>query len=328
MRGSTRDICDVAIGVDIGGTKIAAGVVDGEGGVQEHRMVVTPAADGPEALLTATADLVAPLQARHPGAPVGVGTPGTVDVATGTVTYASAILPGWTGTAVGPRLGALLGVPVDVDNDVNVAALAETEAVVGTSLFVTVGTSVGGALLRDGRVDHGCSGTVGELAHLLVELDGQRGRACACGRAGHLEGYVSGPALLGRYRGMVGEMVGKAVGHGGAAVETLEEVAARAADGDSLADGVVVEGATALGRALGGLCNVLDPAQVVVGGGVPEIGDRWWGPFVAALRGECLPGPREAVQVRRARLGAAAGVVGAARLARQTTAARSAAAPA
>lgn len=303
----------VALGLDIGGTKTAGAVVGPDGAVLDAAETPTPAADGPDAVLGTAAALGVRLRDRAAdgGAHVvgaGVGTAGTVDPVTGTVRYATSSLPGWTGTPVAARLGAALGLPVVVDNDVRAVAFGEAQQAgealaTGLVLFVAVGTGVGGALLRDGRLDHGATGAAGDVAHLVVGPP--RGRHCGCGRRGHLEAVASGPAIAAAYAARTATA--------GAPAADLRVVAARAAGGDAVAQAVIAEGAAVLGRALGGLVNVLDPVAVVVGGGVPGIGPCWWEPMEAALRAECLPGPA-AVTLRPARLGARAGVVGAALL--------------
>lgn len=307
-----------ALGFDIGGTKTAAALVCGDGRVLEAVQTPTPAAQGPDAVLAAAAALgrrllggAARRGVRVAGA--GVGTAGTVDHASGTVVYATASLPGWAGTRVGDRLGAALGLPVIVDNDVNAVAFAETHRsaapAAGTVLYAAVGTGIGGAIVRDGRLERGSTGTAGELAHLLVP-GGSGDQRCGCGRRDHLEAVACGPALAAAYRRRTGSGLGQA---GAAAGPDLRRVAALAAAGDAHADLAIVEGARVFGRTLAGLVNVLDPRAVVVGGGVAGIGPRWWRPMAEALRAECLPGPAR-LELHPARLGADAGVVGAALL--------------
>ncbi len=277
-----------------------------DGAVLAARSAPTPAAAGPAAVLATAADLAAAVRAEAGGHGVavvgaGVGTAGTVDHASGVVVFATDLLPGWTGTPVADRLAAALGLPVVVDNDVNAMAVAEARGLAGTVLVVAVGTGVGGAIVRDGRPERGATGTAGEVAHLLVApvTDGRR---CGCGRTDHLEAVASGPNMVLAHRVRTGRAA------------DLPGVARCADAGDAAAAAVIAEGATVLGRALAGLANVLDPAAIVIGGGVAGLGARWWDPLVAALRAEALPGPAR-VDLRQARLGPSAGAVGAALLA-------------
>lgn len=295
-----------ALGLDIGGTKTAAALVRADGTVLASRSAPTPAAEGPDAVLSLAAELARAVRAEagaHAVAVVGagVGTAGTVDHRAGVVRFATDLLPGWTGTPVGEWLSSALGLPVVVDNDVNAMALGEARELVGTVLVVAVGTGVGGAIVRDGCLEHGATGTAGEVAHLLVAPTSD-GRRCGCGRVDHLEAIASGPNIALTYRRRTGR------------TGDLRAVAERADAGDPTADEVIVEGATVLGRALAGLADVLDPAAIVIGGGVPTVGRRWWDPLEAALRAEALPGPA-GVDLRPTHLGPHAGVVGAALLA-------------
>lgn len=295
------------LGIDIGGTKTAAAVVRADGRVLAHAVAPTPAREGPDAVLATAAGLgrrlLAAADAPVPGA--GVGTAGVVDHGAGTVRFATSSLPGWAGTRVAGRLGDALGLPVVVDNDVNASAygevhLAATPLRTGTVLCVAVGTGVGGAIVRDGRVDRGAMGTAGELAHLVAGP--AVGRRCGCGRRGHLEAVAAGPALAAAY-----------AARAGGPIPALEVVASRAQTGDLDAAAVLAHGGAVLGRVLGGLATVLDPVAIVLGGGVPELGTVWWEPMAAALRAERLPG-LDRVALLPARGGPRAGVVGAALL--------------
>ncbi len=277
-----------------------------DGAVLAARSAPTPAAAGPAAVLATAADLAAAVRAevgerRVAGAGAGGGPPGPAAPAAGGGVFAPAQQPGGTGTPVAGRQAAALGRPVVVDNDVNAMAVAEARGLAGTVLVVAVGTGVGGAIVRDGRPERGATGTAGEVAHLLVTpvTDGRR---CGCGRTDHLEAVASGPNMVLAHRVRTGRAA------------DLPGVARCADAGDAAAAAVIAEGATVLGRALAGLANVLDPAAIVIGGGVAGLGARWWDPLVAALRAEALPGPAR-VDLRQARLGRSAGAVGAALLA-------------
>ena len=298
------------LGIDIGGTKIAAGLVDECGAVSGRQTVATPAADGAQAILAAALDLSRRVLAGAQDTDVlavGVGSAGEIDTDRGVVTYASDNLPGWAGLALGDAFAAVTGLPAFVDNDVNALALGEGRFGAGRGfkdvLYVAVGTGVGGAVVLDGRLRRGASWAVGELGHVIATWDGDR--VCSCGRRGHLEAYACGPAIAARYRELA------------ARDEPLDlrDVAARTRMGDDLARRAIAEGAEILGLTLGGLLAVLDPQALVIGGGVAELGDEWWGPLEAALRTSPLPGPAQ-IALRPAQLGADAVLIGAAWLAR------------
>ncbi|MFC4907940.1 ROK family protein [Actinomadura gamaensis] len=235
--------------LDIGGTKIAAGLVAGDGTVLDRARVPTPRGGG-AAVLAAAAGL---LDGLGPFTALGVGAPGVIDAATGRVVSATDVLPGWADTPVREVLAARTGRPVAVVNDVRAMAFGEASAGAGAGfhrvLHVSVGTGVGGAITTGGRLDPGAHGTAGELAHLLVPEDGPV--PCGCGRRDHLEAVASGPAI--------------------------------AATGDPARAGAL------LGRALAGLLAVLDPDAVVIGGGVAQLGAPFLDAVTEAVRDEALP---------------------------------------
>ncbi|MGC0144958.1 ROK family protein [Pseudactinotalea sp. Z1732] len=316
------------VGVDLGGTKTAAALVSLEGQVGAAYAIPTPARDGPEAILDAVATLVREVVARYEGslAPgqygatihlpgivqllgIGVGTAGVVDAGVGRVLSATDALPGWPGTDVRQglreRLADLIGDhPVTVENDVDAHGAGEAwqGAAAGSDdvLMVTVGTGVGASVVFDGRPLRGAHHVAGELGHLpSPEAAGLR---CGCGKEGHLEGIASGPALHRHYLRLGGDP----------AAADARAVYARAAAGDALAERALAVSARAVGRAVAGVAMVLDPAVVVVGGGLSQAGPLWWQPMVSALRHELIA-PLIDLPVRRSDLGPAAGILGAAR---------------
>lgn len=288
------------LGIDIGGTKTAAALVDRGGRVLQRREAPTPARSGREAVLDAAARLAADLLGAAAG-PVGVGTAGTVDPTTGTIRYATDSLPGWTGTPVADALAARLGRPVRVTNDVNAAALGECWAGAGRDhahvLLVAVGTGLGGALVRNGRVEAGARGAAGEVGHLPAP--GAERLRCGCGRHGHLEAIASGSGLAAAYAVETGTQV------------TGRTVADRAAAGDAVARRVVDRAGAALGAALAGLVALLDPDAVLVAGGAAGALLR----AASAAYAAEVPAGWAGVPLRPAALGADAVLVGAARLA-------------
>ncbi|MFI2650059.1 ROK family protein [Micromonospora fulviviridis] len=289
------------VGVDIGGTKTLAALVGPDGRVRDRRRAGTPAAAGPAAVLDTAAALAAPLLDGLGAGPVGVGTAGTVDPATGAIRYATDSLPGWTGTPVAAELAARLARPVRVSNDVDAAALGESWVGAGRGrrhlLLVTVGTGLGGAVVRHGRVERGARGATGEVAHLPAP--GAEALRCGCGRYGHLEAIASGTGLAAGYALATGDPV------------TGREVARRAHAGDPAAGTVVRRAGTALGAALAGLVALLDPEVVLVGGGAAEA----LLPAAAEAYAAHLPAAWAGVPLLPAALGGDAVAVGAARLA-------------
>jgi glucokinase len=276
----------ITVGIDIGGTKVAAGIVAREGGIVHVSQARTPRSTDPMKVV----ELVLSLLGRELAAAstmgltvtgIGVGTAGVVNPTSRSVVSATENLSGWASIDLAALLTEASGVQVLVDNDVNAIAIAETSVGVARAydrcLVVSVGTGVGGALVVDGEVDRGATGTAGEIGHLPIgPVDGP---VCSCGRRGHLEAYASGPSMHRDY----------AAASTAASVPDYRAVARLASKGDPVARRVVAAGAAVLGRALGGLVNVLDPACVVLGGGVIGSGRAYVDAVRAAFRVELLP---------------------------------------
>lgn len=292
----------VAIGVDIGGTKIAVGLVGQDGAIRFSQIVPTPVQDGAGAIIQSvirlSRDMLA--EARMKGFAVmgvGVGTAGQVDAQAGVIRYANENLPGWTGTPVAQLLSDALSLPVAVDNDVKTMALGEGRYGAGAGFdeifYITVGTGIGGAIVHGGKIWRGATGSAGEVGYIVSGWDGKRPLI--------IEQQVGGPALAARYCQIAGAAGGL----------TLADVAQRALKGDELARQIIREGAQTLGQVFQPIINLLDPQIFIIGGGVSTIGDLWWLPFAAALRDTPLPTPAN-VRLAAAQLGTQAVMVGAA----------------
>jgi glucokinase len=296
------------IGVDIGGTKIAAGVVDPAGQVIDRVQCATPVWRGAEAILAAVVELVEALRTAHSEIEaVGVGSAGQVDRASGVVVDANENLPGFRGLALRDRLQAALQLPVVVDNDVKAAALAEATFGAGRGaqqmLLVMIGTGIGGALVVDGEVYRGVAGIAGELGHIPLTLEG--GPRCACGRNGCLEAYASGRAISAYY-----QQVSQSVNQAENQIDVVG-IAARARNGDELARAVLKRAGYALGLALGGLLNTLNPETLVLGGGVLQVEELFLDPFRQGLHVQALPTMFEACRLQPMKLGPDAVLIGA-----------------
>jgi len=294
------------IGIDIGGTKIAVGLVDDQGTISERHVQPTPAHSG-DAVVAACIEAAKPLLAHQPRA-AGIGTAGQVDTEQGRITFGNGNIKGWTGMPLGTQIGEALGLPVCVENDVNAMAFAEMRMGAGRgfkhALCITVGTGIGGCFILHGRPWPGAHTSGGEVGHLIADLDAPASPGMM---SGALEKFCSGPALERIYTAESPDS--------DAAAPTLREIAERAFGGEALAKRVIKQGAARLGRCLGGLLVVLDPELLVVGGGVPNIGPLWWDEMEAALRSTPVPGVQE-MALRKAELGVDAVLVGASELAR------------
>jgi glucokinase len=310
----------LTIGIDVGGTKIAAGVVDDAGTVVSVERGQTPAADE-EAVQQAIAQLIATLAAQHPVEAVGIGAAGFVDAERATVLFAPNLV--WRNVGLRASVERACGLPVVVENDANAAAWGEYRFGAGTGvedlLCITVGTGIGGGIVTAGQLYRGGFGVAAEVGHLRVIPDGRR---CSCGNRGCWEQYASGRALVteaqqvlrsGSLRAArLGELCG-----GDPTALTGQMVTEAAFEGDELSSDLLDELGQWLGQGLASLVAVLDPRLVVIGGGVSEAGELVVEPAREAL-GRYLTGRRHrpVVELALAKLGNAAGLVGAADLAR------------
>jgi glucokinase len=308
----------LTIGVDVGGTKVAAGAVDERGRIVEKLRRATPAAS-PERTAAAIAAAVTELLGRHEVTAVGVGAAGFVDAAGGTVAFAPNLA--WRGEPLRTKLTSMLGLPVTVDNDGNASAWAEARfgAARGHAhvIFVSVGTGIGAGFILDGRLYRGRWGMAGEPGHTRVVPDG---RLCGCGNRGCWEQYASGSALVTEARDFAMRSPGGAMrllqlAGGNPAAITGAHITEAAREGDPAALRCYSIVGTWLGQGLANLAAILDPECIVVGGGVSEAGELLLGPARAAFD-KALPGAgyRPRVEILRAALGADAGIVGAADL--------------
>jgi glucokinase len=306
-----------AIGVDIGGTKIAAGVVAEDGRILDRVRVPTPPDDEP-ATLAALHAVVDGLRDRDPRVEaIGVGAAGLVERPGGNARWA----PHNTYRRLELRrlLHERTGLPTSVDNDGNAAAWAEARfgagAVSDDLVLVNVGTGIGGGLVLNGQLYHGEHGFAGELGHLIVDPDGDR---CPCGNRGCLEAMASGSTLgrLGREAAAADPGGRLAALAGGPDLVTGEVVFAAAAEGDKPALALFERVGHWLGVGIASLVTIFDPDLVVVGGGVAATGDLLLAPARASFeRYVHARDHRDLPPVVPARLGADAGLVGAATLA-------------
>ncbi|WP_306233814.1 ROK family protein [Agrococcus beijingensis] len=277
---------DAVLAVDIGGTKTAVALLDGEHAVLAMAQAPTPGADGPDAIIGTVVALAQQVVERAPGARVvatGVGTAGTVDVDRGAIVWATETLADWAGTPLAAslrsRLAPLVGdAPVQVQNDVDAHALGELRrgAAAGarSALMVAVGTGIGASVIVDGRVLRGHRHVAGAFAHVPV---GAAGLRCTCGRVGHLEAIGGGLGLHRHYLALGGDR----------SVADARGVAGRAPH-DPIARRAVADSAAAVGRAIAGAATLLDPELVVLSGGVVAAGAVWWAPMESALRTELI----------------------------------------
>lgn len=314
-----------AIGIDIGGTKIAGALVGADGLVTHRVRVATP--DDTAAIVDVTAELVETLSAAADGevAGTGVACAGLVDGRTGKVWYAPN-LP-WRDLDLGQEVGRRVGRAVLVENDASAAAWGEYRYGAGRDcddmVLATVGTGVGGGCIIGDRLLRGAFGIGGEIGHVTLD---PRGPRCGCGNDGCLEAFASGTALERRAREVLASGVPQAAAlrercRGDVEALTGQDVTELAQQGDPACVELLVELGTHLGHGLASVCAVLDPSLVVVGGGVADAGDLLLRPTAEAVASRLVGrGHRPSPRVVPATLGNDAGLVGAATLAREANA--------
>jgi len=287
------------VAVDVGGTSIKAARVSAAGELADARQVPTPVADGPQAVVAAVRELVAPL--AEGASAVGVVVPGVVDVPAGVARYAANL--GWRDVPLARLITDDTGLPVALEHDVRAAGIAERRvgrlAGARDALVLVIGTGIAGVVVAGGDAVRGATALAGEIGHVPVYPDGE---TCACGQRGCLETYASAGAIARRYAVRTG------------VARSAEEIVGRLSD-DADADAAVVWGdaVAALGLALATYTLLLDPEVIVLSGGLAGAGAVLRDGVVAALTGRLLWRPAPPVELSS--LAGRAGLRGAALLA-------------
>ncbi|MDQ3733304.1 MAG: ROK family glucokinase [Actinomycetota bacterium] len=311
----------LTIGVDIGGTKVAAGVVDESGTLLANALRDTPAED-PAKTVEVIAEVIAELRAAHEVEAIGLGAAGFIDATRSTVVFAPNLA--WRNLALRETVEQQCGLPVVVENDANAAAWGESRfgaaRSVDSMVMLTIGTGIGGGVVLDGALYRGMNGMAAEIGHMTVVAEGRR---CGCGNRGCWERYASGRALVREARDLADVYPEYAsrmleLGDGDPEGITGPEVTQAANEGDPAALEAFDFVADWLGRGMASLAALLDPGMFVLGGGVSDAGELLRGPaetaFLSRLTGRAY---RHAPAIALAELGGEAGIVGAADLARR-----------
>jgi glucokinase len=311
----------LACGIDVGGTKIAGGVVDEHGTILEELRVESPATDVP-AIEAAIEKLVTELSTRHAIEAVGVGAAGYIDKARAVVLFAPNLA--WRDLDLKADLEQTLHLPVVVENDANAAAWGEYKFGAGKGhrnvICITLGTGLGGGIIIGNKLRRGRFGVAAEFGHIRVVPDGL---LCGCGSQGCWEQYASGRALV-RYAkqraNATPENAAVLLALGDGTVDGIEgkHISAAARQGDPVAIDSFRELARWAGAGLADLASLFDPSAFIVGGGVSDEGELVLDPIRKSFRRWLIGGEwRPHAQVLAAQLGGKAGLVGAADLARQ-----------
>ena len=315
------------VGVDLGGTKILAGVFDAKLQPLGATKFSTKAQRGPDAVIERVARCVqdaideCDLSTKQIRA-VGIGAPGAVDPEHGEVVFAPNL--GWKDVAIVKELEKRLDVPVFLENDCAACMLGvyeqELKAKPQHVLGIFIGTGIGGGLIQNGAPYHGSSHTAGEIGHMVIDVNGPK---CSCGNKGCFEVFASRLALFRAIqsaikngeKSLLTEMLG----------EDLKDL--RSGDirkairrGDKMVEKIVEEAAEYIGVAIGNLVNILNPEVVVLGGGVMEaLSDEMMPTIGKSAKSHVLPGTFRNVEIMASKLGDNAGITGAAALAREKT---------
>ena len=313
---------NLSIGVDIGGTKVLGGVVDQTGNILTTHREDTPKAGGAE-LTEVIIGVIQELLAQYPAKSVGISAAGFVSSDRQTM-LATPNIAGWNGVNLKVEISREIDLPVVIENDANAAAWGEAVYGAGRGeselMMVTVGTGIGGGLVNNGALYRGAFGVAAEFGHMRVVPNGH---LCGCGKLGCFEQYASGSAL---HRHLL-EAIEKDPAGGAALLArgdgTIDGIKGHhitdaAREGDPIAVGAFNTTGDWLGAGIASLCVIVDPACVVIGGGVVEAGDLLMVPTRAAIE-KYMPfnGKHPAPKVLVAELGNDAGLVGVADLARR-----------
>ncbi|MCL2562467.1 MAG: ROK family protein [Oscillospiraceae bacterium] len=303
------------LGIDLGGTNIAAGIVTADGVLLHKESIPTESHRGHEHVIANMIALCQKVMAdsgvgQSDIASIGVGSPGLCDRENGVTVFAENLQ--FDQVPIRDPLQAALGLPVRLENDANCAALAESRAGAAKgmkdSVTVTLGTGVGGGIVIDGKLATGAHGAGGEIGHILICMDGE---PCTCGTRGCWEAYASATALIRQAERAAIENPQSAL----AAIHAItgKAVFDAAAAGDGTANAVVIDYLRYVAVGLANLINVLDPAVIVIGGGISAQGEAILAPIREILAEYVLGGVLRC-KVVAATLGNDAGIIGAALL--------------
>ncbi len=317
----SHSVSGLSIGVDIGGTKVLGGVVDASGKILTTHRKDTPKQGG-DALTQTIADVINELKSEYQAECVGISAAGFVSSDRKTM-LATPNISGWNGINLEKEISSRVNLPVVIENDANAAAWGEARYGAGRGedqmMMLTVGTGIGGGIVVNGALHRGAFGVAAEFGHIRVVPEGH---LCGCGARGCFEQYASGNALMRHAREAIAaspDASHNLLARGNGTIEGLsgKHITEAAREGDMVALAAFNTTAQWLGAGIASLCVLLDPACVVIGGGVIDAGEILLAPTRAAVdRYMPFNGKHPTPRIVAAELGNDAGVVGAADLAR------------
>ena len=321
--GSSADRPGFIIGVDIGGTKVAAGLVAPGGEIRYHTRVPMAANSGPESGLASVTKAIDQVCAKASSADgvlqgIGICAPGPLDPNTGVILNPPNV-PCWRNFPLADEISRKYNVPVKVDNDANAAALAEALWGAGRGFrnifYATLGTGIGTGIVFDGHIYHGRTGAAAEGGHVSIDY---RGPICACGKPGCIEVFASGPAIAKRAQALLGAnrthspiLMSMAKGNS----VTTQMVGEAYAQGDPVATETLRETVQLLSLWLGNMIDLLEPDVIIIGGGVAPMMKPFFEEIRDRLPGCCVNRRCQEIPLVMACYGADAGIAGGAALA-------------
>ena len=304
---------------DVGATSIEAALADATGTILARAAEPADVSAGPEVVLGRVDALFERLLAEHqaPGElwGLGIGVPGPVEFRTGHP-ISPPIMPGWEGYAVRERFSRQHGVPVWVDNDVNIMALGERRSGIAHDhrnfIYVKVGTGIGSGIVSNGRIHRGALGSAGDIGH--IQVVGKGDQICRCGKIDCLEALAGGAALAreGTLLAQGGQSERLATILADRGEISAREVIRAARVGDAVALGLLNRSATLVGQTLAGLANFFNPSLIVMGGGVAHAGDAYLATIRQVIYARSTALATRELLVQMSQLGNRAGVIGAA----------------
>jgi glucokinase len=302
------------IGVDVGGTKIAAARVEPDGSVSRRFRTETRAAEGPDRVIERICQGIECVMGEEAVDGIGIACPGPLDSRSGVV-LSPPNLPGWERIPLKERLEDRFQVPVCMENDANAAAWGEYLLGAGRGadpmIYITVSTGIGGGVVLDGALYRGADTYAGEIGHMIVD---PQGAPCGCGRRGCLEAMASGTALARAAAEALRNGDGRIREWSGGSLPRAEHVFAAFREGDEVASRIIDDGIRYLAIGLANVVHLLNPRVIVIGGGVAGAGEMFFTPLRERLSNSLMPSFADTFELRPAELGADAGVIGAAAL--------------
>lgn len=307
------------LGIDLGGSKIAAAIATTRGEILERGLSPTPAQAGPDAVIESICATISELLSAKELEPsqflgIGIAAAGIIDSANGKVIF-SPNLPGWHDVPLIDAVEQRFGISACLGNDANLAALGEWRFGVGKRvanlIYITVGTGIGGGIIANGKLYTGACGAAGEVGHMTIDVNGPR---CNCGRFGCWETLASGTALTREAVKRVTEGVRTSIIElAGGDISKIDAtiVSLSAKQGDTVARELVSRLGYYLGVGLANLVNIFNPELILIGGGVAKIGESLLQPAITVVKESAFSASANAVEIKPAILGDDSGTLGA-----------------